>query len=184
MRVVYFLALGSIATLAACNSSPTVTANNATPKEVQQKIAAAGDLQMISPGRWEGVTHITEMKMPGLPPQMQARLASTRGDQKTVHCVTPDEVKASKASLLGNSGGDCKYDHFAMGGGKIDGTATCHTDGGGTMKTSVSGTFSADSYHLDVRAEGTGTKPTENLTMGMSTDAKRVGECRGTPDKS
>jgi hypothetical protein len=184
MRVVDFLALGAIATLAACNSSPTVTANNATPKEVQDKIAAAGDVQMISPGRWEGVTHITEMKMPGLPPEVQARLATTRGDQKTVHCVTAEEVKASKASLLGDMGGDCKYDHFAMGGGKIDGTATCHSDGGGTMKTTVSGSFSADSYHLDVRAEGTGAKATDNMTLAMSSDAKRVGDCRGTPDES
>lgn len=183
MRAVTVLPLGTIAMLAACNSSPTVTANNATPQEVQQKVAAAGNIQMISPGRWEGVVHVSEMKMPGLPPEAQARLASARGDQKIVNCVTPEDVKASKASLFGGMNKECKYDHFALGDGKVDGTATCAT-GGGTMKTTISGTFSSDTYHLDMRAEGTGPKASDTISMASSIDAKRVGECRGTPDES
>lgn len=183
MRAISALPLVATAMLAACNSGPTVTANNATPKEVQQKVAAAGDIQMISPGRWEGVVHVTELKMPGLPPEAQARLAQARSDQKTVNCVTAEEIKESKADLFGGMNKECKYDHFALGGGKVEGTATCNT-GGGTMKTTVSGTFSSDTYHLDMRAEGTGPKATENMTMASSIDAKRVGACRGTPDES
>jgi len=183
MRIVHVSPLALAAILAACNSSPTVTANNATTKEVQQKVAAAGDIDMISPGRWEGVMHITEMKMPGLPPEAQARLAQAQGDEKIVSCVTPEDVKASKASMFGDMGGDCKYDHFEMGGGKVEGTATCDRDGA-KMKTAISGTFSSDTYHLAVRSEGTGAKATDTMTMAMSADAKRVGECRGTPDES
>ena len=184
MRVIRFSPLAAVAVLAACNSSPTVTANNATGKEVQQKIAAAGGISTISPGRWEGVMHITEMKMPGLPPEAQARLARAQGDNKIVTCVTPDEVKADKASMFGNMGGECKYDHFEMGDGKVNGTATCDRGGGAKTKTTIAGTFSSDTYHLEVRSEGTGGKATDNMTMAMSADAKRVGECRGTPDES
>jgi hypothetical protein len=182
MRVIYISPLAAIAALAACNSSPTVTASNASSKEVEQKIAAAGDVQMISPGRWEGTLHITEMKMPGLPPAAQAQLAAARGDEKVVSCVTPEDVKASKASMFGGIGDNCKYDHFAMGGGKIDGMATCDR-GSSKTKTAISGTFSSDTYHLAVRSEGVGAAATDNMTMAMSVDAKRVGACRGTADE-
>jgi hypothetical protein len=183
MRVIHLSPLAMMAVLAACNSSPTVTADNATGKEVQQKIAAAGGVDMISPGRWEGVVHITEMKMPGLPPEAQARLAQAQGDQKIISCVTPEDVKASKASMFGDMGEDCKYDHFEMGGGKVAGTATCDRDGAKT-RTTIAGTFSSDTYHLEVNSQGTGAKATDSMTMAMSADAKRVGECRGTPDET
>ena len=183
MRIILALPLAATAILAACNSSPTVTANNATGKQLQQKIAAAGDVQMISPGRWEGVMHVSEMKMPGLPPAAQAKLAEARGDQKIVSCVTPEEVKQSKASLFGGMGDDCKYDHFTMGGGKVEGTATCD-HGGSKTKTTVSGTFTSDTYHMAIHSEGSGAGPTDQMSMTMSADAKRVGECRGTPDES
>jgi hypothetical protein len=169
--------------VAACDSSPKVTANNATPQEVQQKVAAAGAVNMISPGRWEGVVHISEMSMPGLPPEAQAKMAQARGDQKFVSCVSPEDVKQSKASMFGGMGKECKYDHFALGGGKVDGTATCE-NGGGKMKTTLSGTFSADTYHLAMHTEATGGQPMNGMTMTMSVDAKRVGECRGTRDES
>jgi hypothetical protein len=183
MRIIRGLPLAAIAILTACNNSPTVTADNATGKEVQQKIAAAGDVQMISPGRWEGVMHISEMKMPGLPPEAQAKMADMRGDQKIITCVTPQDVKDSKASMFGGMGEGCKYDHFAMGGGKVEGTATCDHDGAKT-KTTVSGTFTADTYQMAIHSEGSGGGPMGQMSMTMSADAKRVGECRGTPDES
>jgi len=183
MRVISGWPLAVVGMLAACDSSPKVTADNATSREVQQKVAAAGPVEMISPGRWEGVVHIAEMTMPGLPPEAQAEMAKARGDQKIVSCVTPEDVKESKASMFGGMGDECKYDHFALGGGKIDGTATCDT-GGGKMKTTVSGTFSSDSYHMTMHTEAAGAKPMSGMTMSMSVDAKRTGECRGTPDES
>jgi hypothetical protein len=183
MRMMSSLPLAAMAVLAACDSSPKVTANNATPQEVQQKVAAAGAVEMISPGRWEGLVHIAEMSMPGLPAEAQAQMAKARGDEKFVSCVTPEDVKESKASMFGGMGKECKYDHFALGGGKIDGTATCDT-GGGKMTTTVSGTFSSNTYHLAMHTEAAGTKPVNGMTMTMSVDAKRVGECRGTPDES
>lgn len=183
MRVVYVLPLAVVAAVAACNSGPTVTADNASSKEVAQKVAAAGGVDMISPGRWEGTMHITEMTMPGLPAEVQAKLAAARGDQKIVSCVTPEDVKADKASMFGGLGEGCKYDHFAMGGGKVAGVATCNTDGRKTT-TTISGTFSSDAYQMAVRSEGTGKAAMENMTMAMSVDARRVGACRGTPDET
>lgn len=182
MRPSAVLPLAALAVLAACNKGPTVTADNASSSEVAQKVAAAGGVQTISPGRWEGTMHITEMTMPGLPPEAQAKLAAARGDEKVISCVTPEEVKAEKGSMFGKLGENCKYDHFAMSGGKVDGVASCDNNGTKT-KTTISGTFSADSYQMAIRSESTGKGPMENMTMAMSLDAKRVGECRGTPDE-
>ena len=115
--------------------------------------------------------------------RMRIRVEVGDPNQKIVSCVTADQVKADKASLFGGMSKDCKYDHFAMGGGKIDGVATCDNDGHQT-KTTISGTFSSDSYQMAVRSESSGKGPMENMTMAMSVDAKRVGECRGTPDET
>jgi hypothetical protein len=183
MRLSVILPLAAIAALTACNKGPTVTADNASGDEVAKKVVAAGGVDMISPGRWEGTMHITEMSMPGLPPEAQAKLVAARGDQKIVSCVTPEEAKADKASMFGGLSKDCKYDHFAMGGGKIAGVATCNNDGHQT-RTTLAGTFSSDSYQMAVRSESSGKGPMENMTMAMSVDAKRVGECRGTPDET
>lgn len=183
MRPFAVAPLAVLVALAACNSGPTVTADNASSKEVAQKVAAAGVVETISPGRWEGVTHVTEMKMPGLPPDAQAKLAAARGDDKTIACITPEDVKASKASMFGNMGEGCKYDHFAMGGGKVDGVATCDNHGTKTRMT-ISGTFSSDTYQMAMHMESTGKGPMENMTMTISTDAHRVGACRGTPDET
>lgn len=182
MRLSAVLPLAAIAILAGCNKSPTVTADNASSQEVAAKVAAAGGVQTISPGRWEGTVHITEMSMPGLPPDAQAKLAAAKGDQQVISCVTPEEVKADNAEMFSKLGENCKYDHFAMGGGKVDGVASCNNNGTKT-KTTISGTFSSDTYQMAVRSESSGKGPMENMTMAMSVDAKRVGECRGTPDE-
>jgi hypothetical protein len=183
MRLSAVLPLAALAALAACNKGPTVTADNASSKEVAQKVAAADVGAMIKPGRWEGTMRIKEMKMPGLPPAAQAKLAAARGDQKIISCVKPEDVKADKAAMFGNIGENCKYDHFAMGNGQISGTATCNSNGIKNT-TTMSGTYSSDNYQMAIRSESAGKGPMQNVTMEMSMDAKRVGECRGTPDES
>jgi hypothetical protein len=37
---------------------------------------------------------------------------------------------------------------------------------------------------MAIHSEGSGAGPTDQMSMTMSADAKRVGECRGTPDES
>lgn len=174
--------------LAACKRQAEISATNATPSQVQQKVAAAsanGGLQ-IEPGRWEGMTAIHDMQMPdmpNLPPAARAQLKARMGAAHSfVNCVTAEDVK--KAFFTGRSDDkDCKFDHFTLSGGKIDAAMACDRGRQGKVSMTMTGNYGPDSYHMDMSTKAGG-MPVGPMDMKMSIDAKRVGACRGTPDES
>jgi hypothetical protein len=172
--------------LAACNKAPEVSATNATPDEVRAKVAAAGGGDvMVKPGRWEGTYIMQDMEMPGMPPQVKDAMKKQMGTARPfVNCVTEEDVKNQKALYTGNNAKNCKYDHFTLGGGKIDAAMACDADGqGGKMAMVMNGTYSGDAYHMDMSAKGEGAGPMNGMTMKMSVDAKRVSACTGAKDE-
>lgn len=180
------LAAALILPLAACNKAPEVSATNATPDEVRAKVAAAGGGDvMVKPGRWEGTYTMQDMDMPGMPPQVKEAMKKQMGTARPfVNCVTEEDVKNQKALYTGNNAKNCKYDHFTLGGGKIDAAMACDADGqGGKMAMVMNGTYSGDAYHMDMSAKGEGAGPMNGMTMKMSVDAKRVSACTGAKDE-
>ena len=167
--------------LAACGSGgKSVTVTNASASEVAAKVDAAGADIMVSPGRWEGTATIN-MKMPGLPPEQQARLANNVGRaEPLVSCVTPEQVKDHRAFFNGSKDMDksCRYDHFTMSGGAIDAVMTCATGGHQTAMT-MKGAYGADHYHVTMTMDAKGDGPMATMTSTTVVDAKRVGACRG-----
>ena len=87
--------------LAACNSGPKVTAENASVEEVSNKVAAAqGSGSFISPGHWDGKVTITNLDMPGMD-KMPPEMAKTMKDkmmkgQEFASCVTEADVKSPR----------------------------------------------------------------------------------------
>lgn len=177
--------------LAACDKGPDVSATNATPSEVQEKLTAAttgSDGVMVQPGRWEGAMTIKELDIPNMPAQAKEQMkAHMAGAKSFVSCVTEEDVKAQKAFFTGDEQDkSCKYDHFTLSGGKLDAVMHCDRGAGaGKMSMTMTGAYSADSYQMDMssKAEG-GSSPMGTMTMKMTVQAKRVGTCKGTPDES
>ena len=172
--------------LAACNRGPSVSATNASISEVREKVAAAtggnGEV-MIEPGRWEGTYAMHEMDMPGLPPAAKEQMKKQMGMERSfVNCVTEEDVKKQKMLYTGDDK-SCTYDHFTLGGGKIDATMACNREGAGKMEMTMTGTYSPAAYHMDMAAKAEGGGPMGGMTMKMSVDAKRVGACKGTKDE-
>jgi len=174
--------------IAACDSGPTVTATNATPAEVHEKVAAASGNGgvMVNPGRWEGTMTMEEMNIPNMPPQAKEQMKAQMGEAKSfVNCVTEEDVRAQKAFFTGGDNDkNCKYDRFAMTGGKLDAAMTCDQPGGAKMNMTMNGNYSADTYGMKIasRAQGGGS-PMGEMSMVMSIAAKRVGACKGTQDE-
>jgi hypothetical protein len=182
---VFALAAALILPLAACNRGPSVSATNATPDEVRAKVAAAGGGDvMVKPGRWEGTYTMQDMDMPGMPPQVKEAMKKQLGAARTfVNCVTEEDVKQQKALYTGGDSKNCKYDHFTLGGGKIDAAMACDQEGQGKMSMVMNGTYSGDAYHMDMSAKGEGAGPAGGMTMKMTVEAKRVGACTGAKDE-
>jgi hypothetical protein len=179
------LAAALILPLAACNKAPEVSATNATPDEVRAKVAAAGGGDvMVKPGRWEGTYTMQDMDMPGMPPQVKEAMKKQMGAARSfVNCVTEEDVKKQKALYTGDNK-NCKYDHFTLGGGKIDATMSCDQGAQGKMAMVMNGTYSGDAYHMDMSARGEGAGPMNGMTMKMSVEAKRAGACTGAKDEN
>jgi hypothetical protein len=172
--------------LAACNRGPSVSATNATPDEVRAKVAAAGGGDvMVKPGRWEGTYTMQDMEMPGMPPQVKEAMKKQMGAARSfVNCVTEEDVKQQKTFYTGANNKNCKYDHFTLGGGKVDAAMACDADGqGGKMAMVMNGTYSPDAYHMDMSAKGEGAGPMGGMTMKMTVEAKRVSACTGAKDE-
>ena len=170
------LVLMPMLALAACNSSPTVEATNASGAEVAKKVQESGVTdQFISPGQWQMAMKINEMTMPGLPPQAAERMKGMMGQGHTfTECLTEADVKKPKEDMFSGDK-QCKYDHFSMGGGKIDITMSCGGAQPRTMK--MAGTYGPDEYHMAVSSDGTGKSGPGAMSMKMEMAAKRIGEC-------
>ena len=168
--------------LAACSKEPTVSATNASGTEVAAKLKASGmETQFVSPGHWQMTMTINDMTMPGMPPQFTEKLKAHMGKAKTFDsCLTPEEAKKPKEDFFARGNGNCRYDHFTMGGGKIDAVMQCSEQGGKRTMT-MNGTYSGDAYHMNMASTGTGDakNPMAGMSMKMEMDAKRTGECTG-----
>ena len=170
--------------LAACNNSPQVHEENATVEEVQKEIAKAGGTDsFVRPGLWESKVTLEEMSMPGMPKEVSDRMSQAYGKIETNQsCLTPEEAKRPKEDFFSGDAKNCRYDHFTMGGGKIDAVMKCSAEGA-TQTMAMKGDYTPDTYNMQMSMSSQGGQgPQAGMSMKMRVDAKRVGECTGKED--
>ncbi len=92
-------------------------------------------------------------------------------------CLTAEQAKRPKEDFFAGSNKNCRYDHFNMGGGKIDAVMQC-TGEGMTQTMAMQGTYGPDAYQMRMSMKAD-SGPAGGMTMKMRVDAKRVGECDG-----
>ena len=170
--------------LAGCNKGPSVELKNASGNQVAAAVKQSGVMSsdtMMQPGEWESKTSVLEMNMPGIPAQYAARMKQSIAEHRNEasrHCIKPEDVKKPKEDFFG-ADKSCRYDHFTMGGGKIDIQMVCKEENL-TQTTNMSGSYTPTTYSLDMASNGTG--PQQGMTMKMHVDAQRVGECTAKDD--
>jgi hypothetical protein len=186
MKIAVCIVVASALCLVGCNKGPSVELKNASGNQVAQAVKQSGVMQAgftIQPGEWESKLTIEQMAIPGISPKMQREMKTQMGDNQ-VHtsrqCLTPEQVKQPKADFFTGKDKACRYEHFAMGGGKIDIQMACKEDGG-TATTNMSGSYTPTTYSMDM--SGSGSDGARNgTTMKMHVDAQRIGECTGKED--
>jgi hypothetical protein len=171
--------------LASCNKGPSVSLKNASGNEVAAAVKQSGVMSsdtMIQPGEWESKATVLEMNIPGIPPQYAERMKQSVAEHRnsaSKHCIKPEDVKKPKEDFFG-ADKSCRYDHFTMGGGKIDVAMTCKEEAS-TLSTKVAGSYTSTSYSIDASSNGSGGEQ-NGMTMKMHVDAQRVGECTAKDD--
>jgi hypothetical protein len=172
------LLIGLAVPLAACGS-PTVDEKNASVEEVTEKVRRASDEKgLVNPGKWVSTVTIEDMVIPGMPAgaaeQMKRMAAQSHTGES---CLTPEEARKPQGDFFG-ANDKCRYDHFTMGGGKIDAKMQCE-DKGASQVMQMNGTYSPDAYTMRMTSMITNPSGPGTMTMKMKVEAKRVGPCTG-----
>lgn len=180
------LLFASVVMLAGCNKGPEVSLKNATGNQVTEAVKQSGVMTsdtMVQPGLWESKLTVQEMNFPGMPPQFLDRMKQSIAEHRNEanrHCIKEADVKKPKEDFFG-ADKNCKYDHFTMGGGKIDIAMVCHNEDS-TQTMSGNGSYTPTSYSIDTAVNETGGHE-NGMSMKMHVDAQRVGECTGKDDE-
>jgi len=166
-----------------CDWGSSVDLRNESGSVVAQqirKVAASSDF--AQPGRWETKITLNQVDAPGMPPAFVEKLkASMRQPQSAASCLTAADVKKG-AFYVGEENQACRYEHFAMGKGRIDGMLRC-TDQAGTRSMAMSGSYGPDKYKLVVTTDSQSAQQpgaAGKVSVTMTMDAKRAGQCLGT----
>lgn len=174
------LLVGLALPLAACGSKPSVNEKNATVEDVSNKVREASrDQGLVRPGKWVSTVSVDKMDVPGVPPQvaekMKAMVAQTRTAES---CLTPEEAKQPAGNFF-SANDNCRYDHFTMHAGKVDALMRC-AQGGMTQVMRMTGTYSRNAYSMQMKSKSAdGGNNGHGLSIEMSVNARRVGECGG-----
>lgn len=176
------LLLGLALPVAACGSEPDVDVRNASVEEVANEVADASRNEdfFVRPGKWQSSMTFEEISAPNMPPQMAEQMKrSMPGGQSFESCLTPADAKRPREEFFAGADKSCRYDHFTMGGGKLDAKMRC-AQGDTSQVMEMSGTYSPESYTMRMTTTMQGMPgPAGEMRMRMRVDAKRVGECTG-----
>ncbi len=179
LPILPILALSTALTLAGCGSGKTVTASNESVSDVAKKVADAG--LKFTPGRWDSTMKFVKLEMDGMPPEAKAMMSKVMGKDRTYSsCLTKEEAEKPDAKFFGQADERCKYDSFAMGGGKIDAKMTCKAQQGSQTMT-MQGNYTPETYQMTMAINGQGPGG-KAMSMQMEVSAKHTGECTGKED--
>ena len=167
--------------LGACGK-PAVDERNASVADVSKAVSKAqGGGMKFTPGRWESSFSITRMDAPGMPPEASQAMNGMIGKKRDyATCLTKEKADKPGSDFFAKDARNCTYDHFTMGGGKIDAKMHCGAGDAAAVMT-MNGSNSPTHYQLDMETQ-TRTGGAGPMTMRMAVEANHTGACKGNED--
>lgn len=144
-------------------------------------IFACSSNNSLQAGQWEFTTKMTDIEIPGAPPAMaeQMKQAMASQAQTQSRCITPAEAANMGGNLANPSGSaqGCTFSKQTFAGGTIDVAGTCQAPTGGTVATTLTGTYTAQA--LDARISANVTGGPQQMRMTGTMTGRRTGDCPG-----
>jgi hypothetical protein len=139
-------------------------------------LSAAGS--GMTPGKWRSSTKITEMTIPGLPPQVAQMMKGRMGQGYSVEtCITPEQASRPPSEALGaRKDSDCKYESFSFSGGRLNAVMVCNVKGQGQMRSIVNGSVSGSGYTMTTDTTINNSRTGAMKVKGTVTGT-RIGDC-------
>lgn len=130
--------------------------------------SAANAESPVTPGKWQTVTTVESMSMPGMPPELAKSMAGK--PMGATYCITPEQAAAGPRDVIGKSNGACRYRSFAAAAGRITAVMECKAGKAGPQTIAIAGSYSPTGY--DIRSKMSGAMQSTSRTVG-----KRLGPC-------
>jgi hypothetical protein len=130
--------------------------------------------QELTPGMWEHSSTVKSMEMPGAPAGMAAGM--TGQTTVTSSCLTAEQLAEGPEALFNQSEGQCSYDNFEMGGGRVAITGSCAAPGGqGNLQMVASGTYTDTTY--ESQSTISMAMPGGEMKIEAEGSGRRTGDC-------
>lgn len=156
------------------------------PSLVLIAACSGGASTSIQPGQWEDTVAITNVEIPGAPPEMANQMGAVmRQSQTRSHCVTP-EMAANPTQGMANPTGQaqgCTFQNQTFENGTINVSSTCPAPtGGGQVRTQLTGTYTATTLNAQLNVEGPTGAPAaagapQTMRMTGTLTSRRTGDC-------
>jgi len=175
MRIAPVAAL-ALLSLAACGKSGAddVKLENASIAEVTAKTKDVS-AEAFRPGQWKTTSHLVSTDMPKPAADQIAKAMVENGPP--LYCMSPEEAK-NPMQALAKDNGECRFDKFAMTGGKLDGVLRCQEPGQPAfMVMTMNGTYTRERYETNSEMKVTVAGQTKSIKVNSV--AERIGECKG-----
>lgn len=145
-------------------------------------IFACSSNTALQPGQWEFTTKMTDVELPGMPPEIAAQAKQAMASQQSQtqsRCITPAEAANPGGSLANPSGNaqGCTFSKQTFAGGTIDVAGNCRPPTGGTVETALTGTYTATEINAAITANVTGGPQAVRMRGTMT--GRRTGDCPG-----
>jgi hypothetical protein len=161
--------------LAACNQA------DKGPKTMEEAQKEAAKLERPEPGQYTQTMKITKFEVPNAPPEMAKQMQASLGEaQTTTFCLTEEMSKQGFQEMFNELGkdGECKYERFAVSGGKLDALLQCESKAEGKGTITIAGTVGSQGSDVTVAIQTVNpASPMGNSTIGMNMVSKRTGNC-------
>lgn len=132
---------------------------------------------ILKPGKWKLTATIGKTELPDAPPEF-ADLGDTPTEPTSFDfCMSRAMAADPRGDLFaGIKGGNCSYERFRMGDGKIDAKAVCKPGEAG-QAILMTGEYSAQRYILRQTVETDGGAYVGKMLTHITIDARRIGDC-------
>jgi hypothetical protein len=179
MRRITFVSLAAVMALSACS-------DGGADKDGDGKITGeeaaveAREAILPEPGLYRATVEIEEMTVPGMPAGMADQMKQSMAAQMSIeNCLTEADRANMVKEMVPDSGDSCTYDKYEMSGGKIDAKLTCKAPDGGTVVTTMNGTFTSTGVDMVLENTQSGGRQENGTHMKMRMKNTRIGECAG-----
>jgi hypothetical protein len=159
-----------------------VALTNASVEDVAAQTAAAGKAgaMRFEPGEWETTVTIDQASLPGMPTAAKSMERLKLAKTTTRNCVTPEQAARPNEAMFGGKGGNCRFDRYAMRGGKLDATMRCTGAGMGGSEAviAMTGRYAERSFDLVNTMTAAPMPGHPEITMTSRVIGKRLGACK------